>query len=209
MATVPRNPLHCHHFVSLLANDPASPLCTEIDEAIGAGAGERPLDLRLNGTTRDGLSEPADWLRSILPGDSVPLCRVILRSVLLEQFWQPCKIDRHLSRLVERHDPGVPRDVRVGPAVEHADLLPVGVLDGESVRELDDPPRHWEAADHVLSFFAGRRGLPALGSAARPRSMSLRIASGRDGAGVCDLIHASIWARRQAATCRLLLGNPA
>ncbi len=47
MATVPRNPLHCHHFVSLLANDPASPLCTEIDEAIGAGAGERPLDLRL------------------------------------------------------------------------------------------------------------------------------------------------------------------
>jgi hypothetical protein len=47
MATVPRNPLHCHHFVSLLANDPASPLCTEIDESIGAGAGERPLDLRL------------------------------------------------------------------------------------------------------------------------------------------------------------------
>jgi len=60
MATVPRNPLHCHHFVSLLANDPASPLCTEIDEAIGAGAGERPLDLRLNGTTRDGLSEQVD-----------------------------------------------------------------------------------------------------------------------------------------------------
>jgi hypothetical protein len=38
--------------------------------------------------------------------------------ILLEQFWQLCKINRHLSRLVDRHDAGVPCAAR-SPAVEH------------------------------------------------------------------------------------------
>jgi hypothetical protein len=53
------------------------------------------------------------------------------------------------------------------PAVENADLLPRGVLDGESVRQLDNPPRCRKATGHVLSFFAGRRGLAGAGSASR------------------------------------------
>jgi hypothetical protein len=67
--------------------------------------------------------------------------------VLLEQFRQFCEIERHLARLVDRHDAGVPCAAR-SPAVEHTDLLPSGVLDSESVWELNDPPRNWEACGH-------------------------------------------------------------
>src|SRR5712671_6737862 len=87
-----------------------------------------------------------------------------LRRAAIEQFRQPCEIDRHLSRLVHRQDAGVSRSVRVGPAVEHAELLPSGVLDGESVGEFDDPPRHWEAAGHGRQCLAAR-GFRSIGFA--------------------------------------------
>ena len=44
------------------------------------------------------------------------------------------------------------------PALEHAELLTVGVLDSESIRQFDDPPRRRETGDHGLAFFPGRRG---------------------------------------------------
>src|SRR5260370_29377981 len=81
--------------------------------------------------------------------------------VLLEQFRQPCEMDCHLARLVDRQEAGVSCNVWVGSTVEHAELLPSGVLDGESVRDLDDPPRCWKAAGHgsgssVLGIFCNR-----------------------------------------------------
>ena len=50
------------------------------------------------------------------------------RCVLPEQFRQPREIDCHLPRLVHRQEAGVPRSVWVGPAVEHTELLPGGVV---------------------------------------------------------------------------------
>jgi hypothetical protein len=66
----------------------------------------------------------------------------------LEQFRQPCEIDGHLSRLLYRQEACVSCSVRVSAAVEHAELLPGRVIDGESVRDLDDPPRRGEAGGH-------------------------------------------------------------
>jgi len=43
----------------------------------------------------------------------------------------------------------VSRGVRVGSTMEHGELLSVGILDGEAIRELDDPPRHREAAGRI------------------------------------------------------------
>ena len=80
------------------------------------------------------------------------------RRAAIEQFRQPCEIERHLPCLVHRQKAGVSCCVRVGSTVEHTELLPSGILDGESVRDLDDPPGGWKAGGHVLSFFADRRG---------------------------------------------------
>src|SRR5258708_799325 len=111
-------------------------------------------------------------------------------SIPREQFRQPGEIKRHLSRLVDRHDAGVPCPAGA-PAVEHADLLLGGVLNGESARQLDGPPGDWEAGGHGL-FFAGRRVVPAFGSLAlNPRSIRRRMASARLGRSAC-------W-RRQSA----------
>jgi len=66
----------------------------------------------------------------------------------LEQFRQPCEIDCHLSRLLYGQEAGVSCGIRVSPAVEHAKLLPGGVIDGESIWDLDDPPRRGEARGH-------------------------------------------------------------
>jgi hypothetical protein len=98
-----------------------------------------------------------------------------------EQFRQPCEIDCHLSRLIHRHDAGVPRAVR-SPAIEHTDLPPGGVLDGKSVRQLDDPPRRRKAGDHVLS--AGRRGRLYLGRFGCP---GLALLVGATGYGLRPL----------------------
>jgi hypothetical protein len=45
---------------------------------------------------------------------------------LLNRFREFCEIERHLPRLVHRHDVGVSGGVR-SPAVEYVDLLPGGV----------------------------------------------------------------------------------
>jgi hypothetical protein len=66
----------------------------------------------------------------------------------LEQFRQPCEIDCHLSRLIDRQEAGVSCCIRVIPAVENAQLSANSVIDGESVRDLDDSPRCWKAAGH-------------------------------------------------------------
>src|SRR5258708_34636917 len=119
-------------------------------------------------------------------------CRI---SIPREQFRQPGEIKRHLSRLVDRHDAGVPCAAR-GPAVEHADLLLGGVLNGESARQLDGPPGDWEAGGHGL-FFAGRRVVPAFGSLAlNPGSIRRRMASDRLGGAAC-------W-RRQPANASVI-----
>src|SRR6267143_3459660 len=79
---------------------------------------------------------PAQLARfQFLLTDSLPLCWVI-RCVLLAQFRQPGEIDCHLPRLVHREEAGVSCNVWVGSTVEDAELLPSGVLDGESARDL-------------------------------------------------------------------------
>src|SRR5258708_783704 len=44
--------------------------------------------------------------------------------------------------------------VRVGPAVENAELLSSGIIDRKSARDLDDPPRCWNAVDHSTDLLA-------------------------------------------------------
>jgi hypothetical protein len=68
---------------------------------------------------------------------------------LIEQFRQPCEIDCNLLRLVDRQEAGMSRRVRVGPAIEKAEWPASGVIDGKSVRQLDDPPRRRKAPGHV------------------------------------------------------------
>jgi hypothetical protein len=61
-------------------------------------------------------------------------------------------------------------------------LPPGGVLDGKSVRQLDDPPRRRKAGDHVLS--AGRRGRLYLGRFGCP---GLALLVGATGYGLRPL----------------------
>jgi hypothetical protein len=89
---------------------------------------------------------------------ALSLCRAAI-----EQFRQPCEIDCHLSRLVYRQEAGVSCNVWVGSTVEHAELLPGGVLDGESARDLGDPPRRRKATGHGR-FCLAARGFRGIGS---------------------------------------------
>src|SRR5258708_2018591 len=75
---------------------------------------------------------------------ALSLCRAAI-----EQFRQPREIDCHLSRLVHRQKAGMSCYVWVGSTVEHAELLPSGILDSKSARDLDDPPRRRKATSHV------------------------------------------------------------
>src|SRR5258708_2883916 len=75
---------------------------------------------------------------------ALSLCRAAI-----EQFRQPREIDCHLSRLVHRQKAGMSCYVWVGSTVEHAELLPSGILDSKSARDLDDPPRRRKATGHV------------------------------------------------------------
>jgi len=68
---------------------------------------------------------------------------------LIEQFRQRCEIDRNLSRLVDHQEAGLSCRVRVGSAIEKAELAAGGVIDGKSVWEFGDPPWPWKAASHV------------------------------------------------------------
>jgi len=64
------------------------------------------------------------------------------------QFRQPCEIDRNLSCLVDRQEAGLSWGVRVGPAMEKAELAASGVIDGKSIWEFGDPPRPRKAVGH-------------------------------------------------------------
>src|SRR5258707_12122478 len=67
----------------------------------------------------------------------------------IEHFRQPCEIDRNLSRVADRQEAGMSCHVRVGPAIEKAELPASGVIDGKSIWEFGDPPRPGKAAGHV------------------------------------------------------------
>src|SRR5712671_52747 len=67
----------------------------------------------------------------------------------IEQFRQPCEIDCNLSRVVDHQEAGMSCHVRVGAAIEKAELPASGVMDGKSVWEFDDPPWSGKAAGHV------------------------------------------------------------
>jgi len=75
---------------------------------------------------------------------------------LIEQFRQPCEINRNLSRLVDHQEAGLSCRVRIGPAVEKAELPASGVIDSKSVWEFGDPPRPGKAAGHV-EILRGRK----------------------------------------------------
>jgi len=85
--------------------------------------------------------------------------KLSLRRAAIEQFGQPGEVDCHLSCFVDRHDAGVPCAAR-SPAIEHANLLPGGVLDGESGRHLDDTPWRWKAGGHRFFCLVGLRVIP-------------------------------------------------
>jgi hypothetical protein len=68
---------------------------------------------------------------------------------LVEQFRQPCEIDCKLSCLVDRQETGKSSHVRVGPAMEKAELPAIGVIDGKSVWEFGGPPRPGKAVGHM------------------------------------------------------------
>src|SRR4029077_16773375 len=67
---------------------------------------------------------------------------------LLEKFRQLCEIDGHLSSLVDRQEVGLSCGIGLGQSIKHGELLPGGVVDGESVRNLNNPPRSRKAAGH-------------------------------------------------------------
>jgi hypothetical protein len=75
---------------------------------------------------------------------------------LIEQFRQPCEIARNLSCLVDHQEAGLSCRVRIGPAVEKAELPASGVIDSKSVWEFGDPPRPGKAAGHV-EILRGRK----------------------------------------------------
>jgi len=70
-----------------------------------------------------------------------------------------CEIGCKLSRLVDRQKAGVSCGVRVSATIEDAKLPTSGIVDGESVWNLDDPPRSWKAGhgsgSGVLPIFCG------------------------------------------------------
>src|SRR5437660_11407630 len=68
----------------------------------------------------------------------------------IEQFRPLGEINCHLSGLVHRQEAGVSCGVWVDSTMEHAELLPSGILNGESALDIDDPPRRRKAADHVF-----------------------------------------------------------
>jgi hypothetical protein len=75
-------------------------------------------------------------------------------------FWQLCEIDCHLSRLVDRQEVGFSCSVGVSQSIKHGDLLPGGVVNRESVRDFNNPPRCAKAAGHrsgQSSIFLSRR----------------------------------------------------
>jgi len=73
------------------------------------------------------------------------------------------EIERHMARLVHRHNAGVPCGVRC-TAVEHTKLQASGILDSVSIWQLDDSPGQWEAVGHGLFCLAGRNGFATSGS---------------------------------------------
>jgi len=67
-----------------------------------------------------------------------------------------------LSSLVDRQEVGISCGVGVGQSKKHGELLPGGVVDGESARDLNNPPRCRKAIGHGSGpsgiFFNRRRG---------------------------------------------------
>jgi hypothetical protein len=93
-------------------------------------------------------------------------CDLASTRCLLEPFRQLCEIDRHLSSLVERQEVGLSSGVGLGQSIKHGELLPAGVVHGESLRDLNDPPRTRKAAGYAggpSGIFFDRRWLAGVG----------------------------------------------